>query len=113
MRKFFQDIQRQGKYPFLIYPNISNANTPDITIDNLSELTSNIFKNNTLKDITNVTDNKNNNSSNKFKEIKLLLHDVKEMIDEQEMLENQQWIQAVTGQNSPFRPNFKLTNVGR
>uniref|UniRef100_U9U6E4 Uncharacterized protein n=1 Tax=Rhizophagus irregularis (strain DAOM 181602 / DAOM 197198 / MUCL 43194) TaxID=747089 RepID=U9U6E4_RHIID len=57
--QFFRDVQRQGKYPFLIHPNISNANTPDITIDNLSELTSNIFK------------------------------------DEQEMLENRQWIQAV------------------
>uniref|UniRef100_U9TP70 Uncharacterized protein n=1 Tax=Rhizophagus irregularis (strain DAOM 181602 / DAOM 197198 / MUCL 43194) TaxID=747089 RepID=U9TP70_RHIID len=39
-----QFFRRQGKYPFLIHPNISNANTPNIAIDNLSELMSNIFK---------------------------------------------------------------------
>ena len=46
-------------------------------------------------DITNVADNENNNGSNKFKEIKLLLNDIKEIIDEQEMLGNNQWIHAV------------------
>jgi hypothetical protein len=35
------------------------------------------------------------NGSNKFKEIKQLLNNLKEIIDEQESLENHQWIQAV------------------
>jgi hypothetical protein len=35
------------------------------------------------------------NGSNKFKEIKQLLNDLKEIIDEQESLENHRWIQAV------------------
>jgi hypothetical protein len=36
------------------------------------------------------------NGSNKFKEIKqLVLNDLKEIIDEQESLENHRWIQAV------------------
>ena len=49
-----------------------------------------------MKDITNNnTDNEDNSLLNKFKEIKTLINDLKEIIEEQELLENYQWIQAV------------------
>ena len=62
-----------------------------------------------MKDITNssTTDNENNNGSNKFKEIKLLLNDVKEIIEEQEMLENYKWIQAIDKEFNGIRKVLK------
>ncbi|CAB4439127.1 unnamed protein product [Rhizophagus irregularis] len=109
--QFFRCIQRQGYYPFLTFNTNSSESIYDIS-----------KKDNILKDITtilpitiqkvyniirDITNYDAENGPILFKEIKLLLNDLREIVDEQESLENYQWIQAV---NNGFNGVRKIVN---